>query len=721
MLSLVPAKSRAVLIAASRFPRDNALLPLPAVLNNVADLVEVLVAPTHIGLPSHQVVVINDEPSASNIAETIDEVGREAEDCLLLYYAGHGLVSRSGDLLLATSGSTQAGAQYNALPLATLKAAVLASPAAKHIIILDCCFSGRAVQLMTETQSLLRAELDVRGTFAIASAPANKPAMAPEGARNTAFTGELLRILKHGVDNGHEALDLDELYELVRSALLRDGQPEPQRMNSINVRPFHFCRNRYYTKDSVEIDSLKEAIRHQAAEIDRLSQVVERYESGLTVWRDNPEDAFRRIVRGFTRISNLVRPTLGPHSKPVVVSGLNGPPASTHDSLVIASRTKLTDPLEQVGANLARDLAKLTRVRTGDGFASAFVITERLLTLASGRRDAEDLFSLSEGIRLAAASACDALAAQRLNVDGRHQLIDLVRTAGGDPEIAEVVADAIDQSGVYGDVVVEMSGATGLEVEFAPGIGFDTGYLSPYFATDAEAMTAVLKKPYVLLTTSPISAIGSLLPILEEVMKAQGALLVVAPDVFGEALATLVFNKLRGTVLSVAVRAPSFGERSKSMLQDIATITDAQVFGEEVGLRCENANLGMLGRAQFVVSSPDSTTIVRGGDSEEQVRERIRQIRSVLHSDVASNEREFLQERLGKLAAGVALIKLGGDPDEPESRDRRVLVERSARLLRSALLEGIVPGGGVSLERCQDALASPAPAPSASSKGSVIA
>lgn len=707
MLSLVGTKSQALLIGASRFPRDEALLPLPAVRNNLTDLSDVLSDQSIVGIPPQRITVIQDEASASTIAETIDAVGRDAEDTLILYYAGHGMVSSTGELLLATAGSTQARASYNSLALGTVKHAILSSPAAKKIIIMDCCFSGRAVQLMTETESLLRAELDVRGTYAIASAPANKPAMAPEGERNTAFTRELLRAVKNGVDNGQEALELDEIYGDVRGALLRDGLPEPQRMNAVNVRPFYFCRNRYYSKRPLdETRALEERVRAQAAEIDQLKQLVHKYEGAAQLEPAETATAIDGIVRGVTKVTNMVRPTLGPHSKSIAQSRGAAGPSYTQDSAVIVGRTKLSDPFEIVGVDLARELVKSTRAVTGDGFATGLVIAERILVrLRREYSDGLDLFSLAEDVRNAIAVASAKLVDLAQDVEQKSHLVDLVHTATGDRWVTDIVADAIDQVGVHGDVTVEVAHAPGVHMELVQGIRFDGGWASPYFHTVDEEDEGILDQPYVLVCTSVLSAVRVILPVMEEVMATHRPLLVVAKDVFGEALATLVVNHIRGSFRCAAVRAAEFGDRAKAVFQDIATVTGAVLVDEESGVRLQDITFSMLGRAQRVVVSPYSTTIVGGRGAEADVSARRQQIRSKMQDAVSITEREFLQARLARLGGGIARIRIGGAA-EAVLREKRVLIERSAKMARSAVEGGITPGGGASLIRCQDALPS---------------
>ena len=410
------------------------------------------------------------------------------------------------------------------------------------------------------------------------------------------------------------------------------------------------------------------------------------------------EEARRSLERGMNVLADAVKVTLGPKGRNVVLEKKWGAPTITNDGVSIAKEIELEDPYEKIGAELVKEVAKKTDDVAGDGTTTATVLAQALVkeglrNVAAGSNP----MSLKKGIE----KAVDVVSAQLLemakDVETKEQIASTAAiSAGGDMEVGELIAEAMDKVGKEGVITVEESNTFGLELELTEGMRFDKGYISPYFVTDPERMEAVLEDPYLLIVNSKISSVKDLLPILEKVMQSGKPLAIIAEDVEGEALATLVVNKIRGTFRSVAVKAPGFGDRRKAMLQDIAILTGGQVISEEVGLKLENTGVELLGRARKVVVTKDETTIVEGAGDSEQIAGRVNQIRAEIEKSDSDYDREKLQERLAKLAGGVAVIKVGA-ATEVELKERKHRIEDAVRNAKAAVEEGIVPGGGVAL------------------------
>ena len=410
------------------------------------------------------------------------------------------------------------------------------------------------------------------------------------------------------------------------------------------------------------------------------------------------EEARRSLERGMNVLADAVKVTLGPKGRNVVLEKKWGAPTITNDGVSIAKEIELEDPYEKIGAELVKEVAKKTDDVAGDGTTTATVLAQALVkeglrNVAAGANP----MSLKKGIE----KAVDVVSAQLLemakDVETKEQIASTAAiSAGGDMEVGELIAEAMDKVGKEGVITVEESNTFGLELELTEGMRFDKGYISPYFVTDPERMEAVLEDPYLLIVNSKISSVKDLLPILEKVMQSGKPLAIIAEDVEGEALATLVVNKIRGTFRSVAVKAPGFGDRRKAMLQDIAILTGGQVISEEVGLKLENTGVELLGRARKVVVTKDETTIVEGAGDSEQIAGRVNQIRAEIDKSDSDYDREKLQERLAKLAGGVAVIKVGA-ATEVELKERKHRIEDAVRNAKAAVEEGIVPGGGVAL------------------------
>ena len=416
------------------------------------------------------------------------------------------------------------------------------------------------------------------------------------------------------------------------------------------------------------------------------------------------EDARRALERGMDLLANAVKITLGPKGRNVVLEKKWGAPTITNDGVSIAKEIELEDPLEKVGAELVKEVAKKTDDVAGDGTTTATVLAqaivkEGLRNVAAGANP----MALKRGIEKAVELAVEAIKNQSKDVETKDDIAHVGAISAADPEIGEQIAEAVDKVGKDGVITVEESNTFGMELELVEGMRFDKGYISPYFITDPERMEAVLEEPYILIVNKKVSSVQELLPIIEKVMQAGKPLLVIAEDVEGEALATLVVNKIRGTFRSVAVKAPGFGDRRKAMLQDIAILTGGQVISEEVGLKLENATLDLLGQARKVVVTKDDTTIVEGAGKEEEIKGRINQIKAEIEKTDSDYDREKLQERLARLAGGVAVIKVGA-ATEVELKEKKHRIEDAVQSTKAAVEEGVVPGGGVALLAAQAAL-----------------
>ncbi|WP_406837807.1 chaperonin GroEL [Streptomyces sp. AHU1] len=409
------------------------------------------------------------------------------------------------------------------------------------------------------------------------------------------------------------------------------------------------------------------------------------------------EEARRGLERGMNQLADAVKVTLGPKGRNVVLEKKWGAPTITNDGVSIAKEIELEDPYEKIGAELVKEVAKKTDDVAGDGTTTATVLAQALVreglrNVAAGANP----MALKRGIEKAVEAVSGALLEQAKDVETKEQIASTASISAADTQIGELIAEAMDKVGKEGVITVEESQTFGLELELTEGMRFDKGYISAYFATDMERMEAVLDDPYILIANSKIANVKDLLPLLEKVMQSGKPLLIIAEDVEGEALSTLVVNKIRGTFKSVAVKAPGFGDRRKAMLGDIAILTGGEVISEEVGLKLENAGLDLLGRARKVVITKDETTIVDGSGAADQVAGRVNQIRAEIENSDSDYDREKLQERLAKLAGGVAVIKAGA-ATEVELKERKHRIEDAVRNAKAAVEEGIVAGGGVAL------------------------
>ena len=409
------------------------------------------------------------------------------------------------------------------------------------------------------------------------------------------------------------------------------------------------------------------------------------------------EDARRSLERGVNILADAVKVTLGPKGRYVVLDKKYGAPTITNDGVTIAREIEVEDPFENQGAQLVREVATATNDVAGDGTTTATVLAqaivrEGLKNVAAGANP----MGIKRGIEAAVEAVVADLKKQSKEVSGKEDIARVATISAREREIGDVIADAIEKVGKDGVVNVEEGQTFGLELEFTEGMQFDKGYLSPYMVTDAERMEAVLDDPFILVANQKISSVKDLLPILEQVIQAGRPLLIVSEDVEGEALATIVVNKLRGTFTAVAVKAPGFGDRRKRMLEDIAILSGAEVITEEMGLKLENTKISQLGRGRRVVITKDTTTIIDGAGDPDGIKARIKQLKAEIENTDSDFDREKLQERLAKLAGGVAVVKVGA-ATETEMKEKKHRVEDALQATRAALEEGIVPGGGVAL------------------------
>jgi len=416
------------------------------------------------------------------------------------------------------------------------------------------------------------------------------------------------------------------------------------------------------------------------------------------------EEARRGLESGMNKLADAVRVTLGPKGRNVVLSKKWGAPTITNDGVSIAKEIDLEDPYERIGAELVKEVAKKTDDVAGDGTTTATVLAwsmvhEGLRNVAAGANP----MSMKRGIEAAVEAAVASIKSLAKVVDSKEQIAQVASISAADNEIGQMISEAIDKVGKDGVITVEESQTFGMEMDLVEGMRFDKGYISPYFATDTDRMEASLEDAYILLVSSKISAVRDMLPILEKVMQGGRPLVIIAEDVDGEALATLVVNKIRGTFKSVAVKAPGFGDRRKAMLQDIAILTGGQVISEEVGLKLENATMDLLGRAKKVVITKDETTIIEGAGSDADIKGRISQIKTEIDNTDSDYDREKLQERLAKLSGGVAVLKVGA-ATEVELKEKKHRIEDAVSTTKAAIEEGVVPGGGVALLRAQEAV-----------------
>jgi chaperonin GroEL len=416
------------------------------------------------------------------------------------------------------------------------------------------------------------------------------------------------------------------------------------------------------------------------------------------------EEARRSLEAGVNKLADAVAITLGPKGRNVVLDKKWGAPTITNDGVTIAKEIELEDPWENMGAQLAREVATKTNDVAGDGTTTATVLARALVRLGMKNVAAgANPMALKRGIEKGVAAAVENIGKQARDVEGKDEIAHVATISAGDRTIGDHIAEAFEKVGKDGVITVEESQTFGIELEFVEGMQFDKGYISPYFVTDPERMETSFEDPYIMLVGKKISSLQDLLPVLEKIVQAGKPLVIVAEDVEGEALATLVVNKIRGTLQAVAVKAPGFGDRRKAMMQDMAILTGGQVISEEIGVKLENVSIDMLGRARKVLVTKDDTTIVEGQGKTDDIQGRIKQIKAEIERTDSDWDREKLQERLAKLAGGVAVIKVGA-ATEVELKEKKHRIEDAVSATRAAIEEGIVPGGGVTLIRAEESV-----------------
>jgi chaperonin GroEL len=416
------------------------------------------------------------------------------------------------------------------------------------------------------------------------------------------------------------------------------------------------------------------------------------------------QEARRSLEAGMNKLADAVRVTLGPKGRNVVLEKKWGAPTITNDGVSIAKEIELEDPYEQIGAALVKEVAKRTDDVAGDGTTTATVLAwamvrEGLRNIAAGANP----MSVKRGIEAAVEAAVDSIQGLAVEVESKDQVAQVAGISAADAEIGALISEAIDKVGKDGVITVEESQTFGMGMDLVEGMRFDKGYISPYFVTDTDRMEVSLDEPYILLVSSKITSVRDLVPVLEKVMQSGKPLIIIAEDIEGEALATLVVNKIRGTFKSAAIKAPGFGERRKAMLQDMAILTGGQVISEDVGLKLENTTLDLLGTAKRVVITKDETTIIEGAGSEDDIKGRISQLKSEIENTDSDYDREKLQERLAKLTGGVAVLKVGA-ATEVELKEKKHRIEDAVSTTKAAIEEGVVPGGGVALVRSLQAV-----------------
>ena len=416
------------------------------------------------------------------------------------------------------------------------------------------------------------------------------------------------------------------------------------------------------------------------------------------------EEARKGLEAGVNKLANVVKVTLGPKGRNVVLEKKWGAPTITNDGVTIAKEVDLEDPYENMGAQLAKEVASKTNDVAGDGTTTATVLAQSMVnegmkTVSSGVNPME----VKRGMLEAAKAVTDFIANFSKSIGGKDEIAQVASISAADPEIGETIAEAMEKVGKDGVITVEEGQTFGMELDFTDGMQFDKGFISPYFVTDPERQEAVLEEPYILIVNSKITAVNDLLPVLEKVMNSGKPLIILAEDVEGEALATLVVNKIRGTFTSVAVKAPGFGERRKAMLEDIAILTGGEIISEELGLKTENTTVDMLGEAEKVIVKKDNTTIINGKGKKSDVEGRVKQIQSEIEESDSDWDKEKLQERLAKLSGGVAQVKVGA-ATEVELKEKKMRIEDALAATRAAVEEGIVAGGGVALIRAQESI-----------------
>jgi chaperonin GroEL len=681
----------ALLIAAGEY-QDQTLARLRAPAQDVGRLAAILEDPEVGGFTS--VTVLQDVPDY-RLRMAIEEVltDRLGDDLALVYFSCHGIVDRQHRLYFATTNTRQARPASTAVSGTFVNEQLEACGASAKVLILDCCYSGAFAEgFKSAPRSALEGQVG-RGYVVLAASDAYEYAYEADSVTDAAPRASVFTdVLIGGLTSGEADLDgdgrigADELFRYIQEGVRR---------RSPNQKP------RFWANDAELNIYLAKAGQSRLA-----AAPVSAVRPARVTGPDNADAPARPsnynrnqviVARGLRSASNQVRHMLGPMGRHVVVEDENGYLTEVADARTFTAAYRPEDPRDRLGASYAAEIVSYVHGQAGDGAATAVVLAQAMVEgAAAALRAGANPMALAGGVEAGVALAAEALARQARDVETKEQLAAFAAVAARDENTGEIIAEAMDKVGKEGVITVEESNTFGLELELTEGMRFDKGYIAPYFVTDPERLEAVLDDPYLLLVSSRISANKDLLPVLEKVMPSGKPLVIIAEDVEGEALATLVVNKTREVLKSVAVKAPGFGDRRRAMLADMAVLTGAQVISEGGRLTLEGADLDVLGRARKVVVTKDETMIVDGAGDADQIMGRVNQIRAEIDNTDSDYDREKLQERLAKLAGGVAVIKVGA-ATEAELEAAKARYERAIRATRAAVDEGLLPGGGTSL------------------------
>jgi chaperonin GroEL len=724
------ARRLALLIANQDFLEESGLQPLRGPANDIAALARVLQNPSLGNFEVSKFVDKAHHEVTRAIVETLQSAA--AEDFVLIYYSGHGKTSVSGRLYLATADTTQRAFQATAVSAWSLHEAVSESACREVVLLLDCCYSGAVSQgLRSAIESQLQAVQNAAGFFILTASTSIQTASENEVEQSGTIMGRFTAAIVEGIESGKAdtsglgEIRLTDLKGYVERSLrgqtpqffahagsgdplisygsrpgldqnaLRDLTDEAWYRRLGAVKYLMGVMEKGGTRESQAARAALSARRAVERDID-VRQAIEdalRLEdvSSPTVTRD-------KMLRGVNTLANAVKVTLGPKGRTLVIGRSEGKLRSTKSGVSVAKQIVLTDSFEDLGAQLIREVASNTNDKVGDGSTTAVVLAQAIV--AEGMRAVvagKDPQDVRRGIDSAAASIVEEIRASSKKIATKDEITQVATlTANGNRDLGELIAKAMEKVGTDGAITIEKSNSANTEVDTTSGIRFDRGYISPYFVTNGEKMITELENPYILLHEKKLSGLQAMLPVLEAVVQSGRPLLIIAEDVEGEALSTLVVNKLRGGLKVAAVKAPGFGDRRKAMLEDIAILTSGQVISEGLGIKLENVTLDMLGQAEKVRLTKDVTIIVAGGGKKVDIEGRTSQIRTQIEETTSDYDRERLQGRLAKIAGGVAVIRVGG-ATEVEMNDRIDRLEHALNATRAAVAEGVVPGGGVAL------------------------
>jgi chaperonin GroEL len=725
-LQPTPVQTLAVLLGASVYRYAPKLARGPAFYNSSQQFGQYLT--DTMGLPYENVASFFDEgrSAGDQLRDIRDFLERRAAELknagtpprdLIVHYVGHGLFSGSdSDYCLAVRATDEQNEGYTSIRMRDL-AAVIRNSATflRKYLILDCCFSGAAYAqfqsgplsvVQVKVRDLLDDESPQRGTSLLCSASAKDPSVAPKGQPRTMFSDCLLTVLAEGRHDFGPRLSFSELGELVRIRIketYRDTGVRPE-VHSPDQRSGDVSRVPLFPNPASSKAAAKETEREEEqkrAELENLwrREAIPPAHNAPEIGASPANSAAKReelLLRGAERLTTALKATFGPLARKVVINRKDGDPLSTSDPVVIARESQLKDPFEKLGAQVIRSVVLKTTQLVHGGSVTAAILTHYFVREGVKLVTGSQRFAIIRGIQKAEAVVIEELKklSAPINENSVAQLGAI--SAKGEQEVGDIIAHAVKVVGKDGVITIEESKTMHTELETVDGMQFDRGYLSPHFVTDAERLEAVLDDPYILIYEKKISAMKDLLPLLEQVARSGKSLLIIAEDVEGEALATLVVNKLRGTLNVAAVKAPGFGDRRKAILGDIAILTGGKAITEDLGIKLEGVKLEDLGRAKRITIDKDNTTIVDGAGKAGDIEGRVKEIRSQIDKTTSDYDKEKLWERLAKMVGGVAIIKVGA-ATETELKEKKARLEDALHATRAAVDEGIVPGGGVAL------------------------